>query len=151
MQKCVYISTYDMLFKTRPYGWWSCSFLLFLTGALSISLGELGKENCTNTIDITKVCNKDDDGGDNVGAMFQEEIARFPNVGMNLEKKKLRGEFLLPLDTKLKEIFGIALPSKDVGNALHLLEFYKVFGKVWFYVNNLSWCFVWLIAIHCCI
>ena len=105
-------------------------FLLFLTGALSISLGELGKENCTNTIDITKVCNKDDDEGDNLGVTFHEEISRFPNVGMNLKRKKIEGKFCFILDTELKEIFGIGLPSKDVGNALHLLEFYKLFGKV---------------------
>ena len=85
-----------MLFKTRPYGWWSCLFLLFLIGALSTSLGELWKENCTDTSDITKVCNKDDDGGDNVGVMFQEEIAMFSNVGMNLEREKNWGGNFVP-------------------------------------------------------
>jgi len=33
----------------------------------------------------------------------------------------------------LKEIFGIGLPTKDVDNALQLLEFCKGFGKVWFF------------------
>ena len=46
------------------------------------------KRKLYRTSDITKVCNKDDDGGDNVGAMFQEEIVRFSNVGMNLEREK---------------------------------------------------------------
>ena len=71
MRKCVYISCYDMFFIRWAYGWWSCSLWLFLAGALSTSRGEHGKENCTNTSDISKVYNKDDDEGDNVDAMFQ--------------------------------------------------------------------------------
>ncbi len=110
---------------------------------------KLAKENFTYANDIIKVCNKDGDEDDNVGAMFQWEIAMFPNVGMNLETKTIEEEILFFPDMELKEIFDIELPPKDVGNALHLLEFYKLFGKVWFYVNNLSWCFVWLNAIHC--
>ena len=66
---------------------------------------EFGKENCTDANDVTKVCNKDD-GGDNVGAMFQGE------------SKTIEEEILLPPDTKLKEIFSIGLPPKDVVNAL---------------------------------
>jgi len=104
--------------------------LLFLIRALTTSLGELGKENCTDTSNITKVCNKDNDGGDNVGLMLQKEIGKFLNVGMNLERNKFEGKFFFATDTALKEIFRIALPSKDVENALHLLEFYKVFGNV---------------------
>ncbi|KAK7364822.1 hypothetical protein VNO80_13565 [Phaseolus coccineus] len=88
--------------------------------------GESGKENCTNTNDVTKVCNKEYDEGDNVDAVFQGE------------SKTIEEEILLPPGIELKEIFGIELPPKDVGNALQLLEFCKVFGNVWFHVNNLS-------------
>ncbi|XP_068463275.1 uncharacterized protein [Phaseolus vulgaris] len=63
--------------------------------------GEFGKENCIDTND----------------APFQEE------------SKTIEEEILLSPGTKLKEIFGIEVPSKDVGNALQLLEFCKVFGK----------------------
>jgi len=34
---------------------------------------------------------------------------------------------------ELKEIYGIGLLTKDVDNALKLLEFCKGFGKVWFF------------------
>ena len=46
---------------------------------------------------VTKVCYKDGDRGDNVGAMFQWEIAMFPNVGMNLESKTIEEEILFSL------------------------------------------------------
>jgi len=38
--------------------------------------------------------------------MFLEEMARFPNVGLQLESKQIE---------ELKEIFGIELSPKDVG------------------------------------
>ncbi|KAK8470092.1 hypothetical protein PHAVU_004G063200 [Phaseolus vulgaris] len=63
--------------------------------------GEFGKESCIDTND----------------APFQEE------------SKPIEEEILLPPGKELKEIFGIEVPSKDVGNALQLLEFCKVFGK----------------------
>ncbi|KAK8470094.1 hypothetical protein PHAVU_004G063400 [Phaseolus vulgaris] len=69
--------------------------------------GEFGKENCTDTND-TKVCNKEYDEG---------------------ESKTIEKEILLPPGMELKKIFGIELPLKEVGNALQLLEFYKVFRK----------------------
>ena len=76
--------------------------------------GEFGKESCIDTND----------------APFQEE------------SKPIEEEILLPPDKELKEIFGIEVPSKDVGNALQLLEFCKVFGKVWFHVNILMFCLI---------
>lgn len=45
--------------------------------------GELGKENCSDTNDVTEVCNKDH-GGDNVGAMFQREKEWFQIFGIEL-------------------------------------------------------------------
>jgi len=49
------------------------------------------------------------------------------------ESRTIEKEILLPLDTKLKEIFGIRLPPKDVGNALQLLKFSKVFMlTIWY-------------------
>jgi len=45
-----------------------CYFLYELEVRLSM---KLGKENFTFANDVTKVCNKDGDGGDNVGVMFQ--------------------------------------------------------------------------------
>jgi len=83
-----------------------CYFLQELEVHLS---GEFGKENCTDTND-TKVCNKEYDEG---------------------ESKTIEKEILLPPGMELKKIFGIELPLKEVGNALQLLEFYKVFRKVW--------------------
>ncbi|KAL9276565.1 hypothetical protein ACSQ67_025894 [Phaseolus vulgaris] len=56
----------------------------------------------------TKVCNKEYDEG---------------------ESKTIEKEILLPPGMELKKIFGIELPLKEVGNALQLLEFYKVFRK----------------------
>ncbi|KAL9323745.1 hypothetical protein ACSQ67_008602 [Phaseolus vulgaris] len=67
----------------------------------SFATREFGKESCIDTND----------------APFQEE------------SKPIEEEILLPPDKELKEIFGIEVPSKDVGNALQLLEFCKVFGK----------------------
>ncbi|QCD93242.1 hypothetical protein DEO72_LG5g1314 [Vigna unguiculata] len=64
-----------------------------------------------------EVCNN---GGDNVGAMCQGEVQRFPTI---------EEELLLPPGMELKQIFGIELPSKDVGDALQLLQFFRVFGK----------------------
>ena len=86
---------------------------------------KLAKENFTYANDVTKVCNKDgDDGdnvghdGDNVGDRFQWEITMFPNVRMNLETKTIEEEIIFFPDMELKEIFDIELPPKDVENAL---------------------------------
>ncbi|WVZ14110.1 hypothetical protein V8G54_011676, partial [Vigna mungo] len=76
--------------------------------------GELVNEHFSDGNDVAEVCNKDD-GGDNVGAMFQGEI--------------IAEEILLPPGMELKEIFGIELPPKEVGDALQILEFCRVFGK----------------------
>ena len=87
-----------------------CYFLPELKAHLS---GEFEKEICTDVNDVTK--------SDNVGVMFQGE------------SRTIEKEILLPLDTKLKEIFGIRLPPKDVGNALQLLKFSKVFMlTIWY-------------------
>ncbi|QCD94387.1 hypothetical protein DEO72_LG5g2470 [Vigna unguiculata] len=86
--------------------------------------GELGKASCSDANDLTDVCNRDH-GGDNVGTILQ----RFPNVGMNLECKIIEEEVLLPRGIELKEIYGMELQPKDVGNALQFLEFCRVFGK----------------------
>ncbi|WVZ14107.1 hypothetical protein V8G54_011673, partial [Vigna mungo] len=76
--------------------------------------GELGNEHFSDANDVAEVCNKDD-GGDNVGAMFQGEI--------------IAEEIHLPPGMEFKEIFGIELPPKEIGNALQILEFCRVFGK----------------------
>ncbi|XP_052736863.1 uncharacterized protein LOC108336406 isoform X2 [Vigna angularis] len=75
--------------------------------------GELGNENFSDA-NVTAVCTKDDGG---------------ENFGMNLESKAIAEEILLPPGMELKEIFGIELPPKEVGNALQILEFCRVFGK----------------------
>ncbi|BAU01858.1 hypothetical protein VIGAN_11119200 [Vigna angularis var. angularis] len=75
--------------------------------------GELGNENFSDA-NVTVVCTKDDGG---------------ENFGMNLESKAIAEEILLPPGMELKEIFGIQLPPKEVGNALQILEFCRVFGK----------------------
>ena len=85
----------------------SCFYFYFLQELKAHLSGEFEKENCTDANDVTK--------GDNVGAMLQGE------------SRTIEEEILLPLGTKLKEIFGIRLPPKDVGNALQLLKFSKVF------------------------
>jgi len=64
-----------------------------------------------NFLQELEVCNN---GGDNVGAMCQGEVQRFPTI---------EEELLLPPGMELKQIFGIELPSKDVGDALQLLQF----------------------------
>ncbi|KAK7381105.1 hypothetical protein VNO78_33629 [Psophocarpus tetragonolobus] len=66
----------------------------------------------------------------NGGAKFQVGIARFAHVGMNLVMDKIEEEILLPPGTDLTEILDIELSPEDVGNALQLLEFCRVFGKV---------------------
>ncbi|XP_052723444.1 uncharacterized protein LOC108346104 isoform X2 [Vigna angularis] len=75
--------------------------------------GELGNEYFSDA-NVTEVCTKDDSG---------------ENFGMNLERETIAEEILLPPGMELKEIFGIELPPKDVGNALQILEFCRVFGK----------------------
>ncbi|KAG2384519.1 uncharacterized protein HKW66_Vig0147170 [Vigna angularis] len=75
---------------------------------------ELGNENFSDA-NVTAVCTKDDGG---------------ENFGMNIESKAIAEEILLPPGMELKEIFGIQLPPKEVGDALQILEFCRVFGKV---------------------
>ncbi|KAH1192966.1 Cell division cycle-associated 7-like protein [Glycine max] len=65
----------------------------------------------------------------NAGAKFQVGIATFPNVGMNLAMQKIEEEIPFPPGTELTEILDIELPPEDIGNALQLLEFCRVFGK----------------------
>ncbi|RDX95858.1 hypothetical protein CR513_21553, partial [Mucuna pruriens] len=65
--------------------------------------------------------------GDN---KFQAGMAKFPNVGMNLEIEKIEEEIPLPPGTELTEILDIEFPPEDAGSALQLLEFCSVFGKV---------------------
>ncbi|RZB70907.1 uncharacterized protein LOC114381176 isoform X1 [Glycine soja] len=76
-------------------------------------------ENWNNTVLV--------DG--NAGAKFQVGIATFPNIGMNLVVEKIEEEIPLPPGTELTEILDTELPPEDVGNALQLLEFCRVFGK----------------------
>ncbi|TKY46536.1 Cell division cycle-associated 7 protein [Spatholobus suberectus] len=83
-------------------------------------------ENWNNTVLI----NGDGDGdGHNAGAKFEAGISRLPNVGMNLEIEKIEEEIPLPPGTELTEILDIEFPPEDVGKALQLLEFCRVFGK----------------------
>ena len=65
----------------------SCFYFYFLQELKAHLSGEFEKENCTDANDVPK--------GDNVGAMFQGE------------SKTIEEEILLPLGTKLKEIFSI--------------------------------------------
>ncbi|KAG4383266.1 hypothetical protein AAZX31_13G033500 [Glycine max] len=76
-------------------------------------------ENWNNTVLV--------DG--NAGAKFQVGIATFPSIGMNLVVEKIEEEIPLPPGTELTEILDTELPPEDVGNALQLLEFCRVFGK----------------------
>ncbi|XP_020233922.1 uncharacterized protein LOC109814014 isoform X2 [Cajanus cajan] len=66
---------------------------------------------------------------DNAGAKLQEGIARFPNDGVNREIEKIEEEIPLPPGTEITEILDSEFPPEEVGNALQLLEFCRVFGK----------------------
>lgn len=74
----------------------------------------------------------------NAGAKFQVGIATFPSIGMNLVVEKIEEEIPLPPGTELTEILDTELPPEDVGNALQLLEFCRVFGKVCLLVNSVD-------------
>ncbi|RDX75271.1 Cell division cycle-associated 7-like protein, partial [Mucuna pruriens] len=68
---------------------------------------------------------KVNDDGDN---KFQAGMAKLPNV-MNWEIEKIKKEIPFPPGTELTEILDIQFPPQDVGSALQLLEFCRVFGK----------------------
>ncbi|QCD93235.1 hypothetical protein DEO72_LG5g1307 [Vigna unguiculata] len=63
------------------------------------------------------------------GAEVQVEMARFASVGMNSVMDKTEEEIPLPLGAELTKVLDIELPPENVGNALQLLEFCRVFGK----------------------
>lgn len=92
------------------------------------------------------------DAGTGMNASLGKELVLFPRkrgkensldgqLDAHLPKKKKRcrsaetsntiiTENMLPLGTDLTSVAGIDVPAEDVGNALELLEFCSVFGKV---------------------
>jgi len=106
-----------MMIQAKVVHFLFCYFLQELEDNLS---RQLTNENCLDTNDVIQVCGKDN-GGDNIGAIFLRD---------NLDSKTNEEEILLPPGMVLKELFGIELSAKDVGNALQILEFCRVFGKV---------------------
>jgi len=72
------------------------------------------------------------------GAEVQVEMARFASVGMNSVMDKTEEEIPLPLGAELTKVLDIELPPENVGNALQLLEFCRVFGKVCPHFNSVE-------------
>ncbi|XP_027359018.1 uncharacterized protein LOC113867764 [Abrus precatorius] len=69
------------------------------------------------------------DDDDNAGVKSLTGIARFPQASLNSEIEKVEEEIPLPSGIELTEILDIEFLPKDVGNALQLLDFCRVFGK----------------------
>ncbi|CAJ1947394.1 unnamed protein product, partial [Sphenostylis stenocarpa] len=94
-------------------------FVDHVTSAPKQDMQPMHGENRNNTVLIDSCARAKVQGG----------IARFASVGMNLVMDKIDEEIPLPPGTELTNILGIELPPEDVGNALQLLEFCRVFGK----------------------
>ncbi|WVZ15612.1 hypothetical protein V8G54_013178 [Vigna mungo] len=94
-------------------------FINSVTSAPKKNMQHMHAENWNSTVTIDSC----------VGAKVQVGIAKFASVGMNLVMDKTEEEIPLPPGAELTKVLDIELPPENVGNALQLLEFCRVFGK----------------------
>ncbi|XP_047150579.1 uncharacterized protein LOC124822601 [Vigna umbellata] len=90
-----------------------------VTSAPKKNMQHMHAENWNSTVPIDSCA----------GAKVQVGIARFASVAMNLVMDKTEEEIPLPPGAELTKVLDIELPPENVGNALQLLEFCRVFGK----------------------
>lgn len=95
-------------------------FINSVTSAPKKNMQHMHAENWNSTVTIDSCA----------GAKVQVGIAKFASVGMNLVMDKTEEEIPLPPGAELTKVLDIELPPENVGNALQLLEFCRVFGKV---------------------